>query len=102
MTPTTRKGFLSADYTCDTIDISNYTNYCNPQVDELLARARTLSDLQERNEIYREIQRILHDDASTIFINYTEQVFAHGNHVLNWQPHMLEYYLMTTELDIAN
>ena len=96
------EGFLSADYTCETIDISNYTNYCNPQVDELLARARTLSDLQERNEIYREIQRILHEDASTIFINYTEQVFAHGNHVVNWQPHMLEYYMMTTELDIAN
>lgn len=96
------EGFLSADYTCDTIDISNYTNYCNPQVDDLLARARTLSDLQERNEIYREIQQILHDDASTIFISYTEQIFAHGNHVQNWQPHMLEYYMMTTELDIAN
>ncbi len=96
------EGFLSADYTCDTIDVSNYTNYCNPQVDELLARARTLSDLQERNEIYREIQQILHDDASTIFISYTEQVFAHGTHVQNWQPHMLEYYSLTTELDIAN
>ena len=96
------EGFLSADYTCDTVDVSNYTNYCNPKVDELLARARTLSDLEERNEIYREIQQILHDDASTIFISYTEQIFAHGNHVLNWQPHMLEYYTVTTELDIAN
>ncbi len=95
------EGFLAADYTCDTIDISNYTNYCNPEVDELLARARKLSDLQERHEIYRQIQQILHDDASTVFINYTEQIFAHGNHVLNWQPHMLEYYMMTTELDIA-
>ena len=95
------EGFLAADYTCDTIDISNYTNYCNPAVDELLARARTLSDLQERNEIYREIQQILHEDASTIFINYTEQIFAHGNHVKNWQPHMLEYYTVTTELDIS-
>ena len=96
------EGFLSADFTCDTIDISNYANYCNPQVDELIARARALSDLQERYEIYRQIQQIVHDDAAAVFINYTEQIFAHGNHVLNWQPHMLEYYLMTTELDIAN
>ena len=95
------EGFLSADYTCDTIDISNYTNYCNPKVDELLVHARTLSDLEERNEIYREIQQILHEDASTIFINYTEQIFAHGNHVQNWQPHMLEYYSVTTELDVS-
>ncbi len=96
------EGYLAADYTCDAIDIGNYANYCNPKVDELLARARTLSDLQERNEIYREIQQILHDDASTIFINYTEQIFAHGNHVQNWQPHLLEYYTLTTQLDIAN
>ena len=96
------EGFLAADYTCGTIDISNYANYCNPKVDELLARARTLSDLQERNEIYREIQQILHDDASTIFINYTEQIFVHGSHVRNWQPHMLEYYTMTTKLDVSS
>ena len=28
------EGFLSADYTCGTIDVSNYTNYCNAEVDE--------------------------------------------------------------------
>ena len=95
------EGFLSADYSCATLDVSNYANYCNPQVDELIEQARPIADLQARYEIYRRIQQILHDDASTAFINYTEQIFVHGNHVLNWQPHLLERYIMTTQLDIS-
>ena len=95
------EGFLSADYTCATLDVSNYANYCNPQVDALIERARPIADLQARYEIIREIQQILHDDAANPFINYTEQVFAYGDQVMNWQPHMLEYYMMTTELDVS-
>lgn len=96
------EGFLSADYTCASLDVSNYANYCNPKVDELIEQARPIADLQARYEIIRQIQQILHDDAANPFINYTEQIFAYGNHVMNWQPHMLEYYMMTTQLDIAN
>ena len=95
------EGFLTADFSCGSLDVSNYSNYCNPQVDELIEQARPIADLQARYEIYRRIQQILHDDAATAFINYTEQIFAHGNHVLNWQPHLLEYYIMTTQLDIS-
>ena len=95
------EGFLTADYSCGSLDVSNYANYCNPQVDELIEQARPIADLQARYEIYRQIQQILHDDASTAFINYTEQIFVHGNHVLNWQPHLLERYIMTTQLDIS-
>ena len=95
------EGFLTADFSCGSLDVSNYANYCNPQVDELIEQARPIADLQARYEIYRRIQQILHDDAATAFINYTEQIFAHGNHVLNWQPHLLEYYIMTTQLDIS-
>ena len=96
------EGYLTADFHCASLDISSYANYCNPRVDELIEQARPMADLQARYEIIREIQQILHDDAASLFVNYTEQIFAHGNHVMNWQPHMLEYYMMTTQLDIAN
>ena len=95
------EGFLSADFSCATVGESNYANYCNPEVDALLEQARTLGDLEERHDVYRQIQQILHDDAATPFINYTEQIFAYGDHVLGWKPHLLEYYLLTTELDVA-
>lgn len=96
------EGFFTADYTCSTVDVSNYANYCNPEVDALLEQARPLSDLQARYEIYRQIQQILHEEAVNPFINYTEQIFAYANHVENWQPHLLEYYLLTTQLDVSN
>ena len=95
------EGFFTADYSCESMDVSNYSNYCNAEVDALIEKARPLSDSQARYEIYREIQDILHEEAATVFINYTDQVFAYGNHVLNWQPHLLEYYMMTPELDIS-
>ena len=95
------EGYLSADFSCETVGQSNYANYCNPEVDGLLEQARSLGDLEERNEVYRQIQQILHDDAASTFINYTEQIFAYGDHVLNWKPHLLEYYMLTTELDVS-
>ena len=95
------EGFFTADYSCESMDVSNYSNYCNAEVDALLEQARPLSDSQARYEIYREIQDILHEEAATVFLNYTDQVFAYGNHVRNWQPHLLEYYILTPQLDIA-
>ena len=96
------EGFFTADYSCSSMDVSNYANYCNPMVDELLEQARPLSDTEARYDIFRQIQQILHDDAAHPFINYTEQIYAYGNHVKNWQSHMLEYYMLTTELDVSN
>ena len=95
------EGFFTADFSCESVDVSNYANYCNPEVDALLEQARPLSDSQARYDIYREIQEILHEEAATVFLNYTDQLFAYGNHVLNWQPHLLEYYMLTPELDIT-
>ena len=95
------EGFFTADYSCESMDVSNYSNYCNAEVDALLEQARPLSDSQARYEIYREIQDILHEEAATVFLNYTDQLFAYGNHVRNWQPHLLEYYMLTPQLDIA-
>ena len=95
------EGFFTADYSCSSMDVSNYSNYCNPEVDALIEQARPISDLDERYDIYRQIQQILHEDAANPFINYTEQLFAYANHVDNWQPHLLEYYLLTTQLDVS-
>ncbi len=96
------EGFFAADYTCEAVGVSNYSNYCNPEIDELLAQARPMSDPEERYEIYRQIQTILHEEAVTPFINYTEQVYAFNERVRNWQSHLLEYYFMTPELDVVN
>lgn len=45
---------------------NNIASYINPEVDELLAQARTIPgcDQEARAEIYREIQQILHEDVA--------------------------------------
>jgi oligopeptide transport system substrate-binding protein len=55
----------------------NYTGYANPQLDELLIRARNESDGQRRVDLYRRAEQLILDDAVVIpFFHYTyERVF---------------------------
>lgn len=42
--------------------------YSNPQVDELLNRAREVTDQAERAKLYKQMQQIVHDDAPWVFV----------------------------------
>ena len=42
--------------------------YSNPEVDELLAKARTSTDQAERAELYAKVQEIVHEDAPWLFV----------------------------------
>ena len=93
------EGFLTADYSCG--GGYNLNLYCNEQVDALLEQAKGIADSEERFDIYRQIQQIIvEDEVASIFLNYTEQSFAYRNGVLNYQPHILENYTLTAELDV--
>lgn len=48
----------------------NRAHYSSPQVDDLLYKARSITDLTERTELYTQISQILIDDAATIFLYY--------------------------------
>ncbi len=45
-------------------------NYSNPYVDNLLERAKITMDLEERNKIYLEVQKVIHDEALLIYLCY--------------------------------
>lgn len=49
-------------------DSGNMAEYKNPKVDELLKKARTTYDEKEREDIYKEIQVILNEDAASVFM----------------------------------
>ena len=42
------EGYLSADFSCETVGQSNYANYCNPEVDGLLEQARLAGRIWKR------------------------------------------------------
>jgi len=67
---------------------SNYTGYSNPRVDELIALGRmTPPDSQESLDIYAEAQKIIVDDASYAYVNYTEEIAFRHPWVSGWSIH---------------
>lgn len=51
--------------------------YANPEVDDLLDRARVSTDQAERAELYKKMQAIVHDDAPWLFVaNWKQNAVA--------------------------
>jgi peptide/nickel transport system substrate-binding protein len=46
----------------------NSSYYSNPEVDELLDRARISTDREERGELYRQVQAVVNEDAAWLFV----------------------------------
>jgi len=44
--------------------------YSNPQVDDLLDRARAASDQAQRKEMYQQLQKLVADDAPTVYYQF--------------------------------
>ena len=54
----------------------NTVNYDNPKVNELLKRGRGTTDLEERGEIYKELQQVWMDDPPGAILFYPRDVHA--------------------------
>ncbi len=65
----------------------NRAMYRNARFDELLSQARAITDQAKRAEMYREAQRILHDDPPWIFIDHEVQTAAHAKRVQGFRLH---------------
>ncbi|HWN02871.1 MAG TPA: ABC transporter substrate-binding protein [Candidatus Dormibacteraeota bacterium] len=65
----------------------NRALYKNPRFDEVLAQARLVTDQAKRAELYREAQRLLHDDPPWIFIDHEVQTAAFAKRVQGFKLH---------------
>jgi peptide/nickel transport system substrate-binding protein len=65
----------------------NRAMYRNTRFDEVLAQARLTTDQGKRAELYREAQRLLHDDPPWIFIDHEVQTAAHSKRVQGFKLH---------------
>jgi ABC-type transport system substrate-binding protein len=64
--------FIEPVLTCASIGGFNPAWYCNDAVDRLAQEARAETDLDRRLEIYREIQRLVMDDAPWVTLDHPE------------------------------
>lgn len=62
---------------------SNYSNYSNPEVDELLQKAVETGDTEKRAEYYKEAQKILAEELPYVNILAYTSYDAHGSNVEN-------------------
>ena len=56
--------------------ILNYSGYCNPEFDKLVAQANKIQDEKERYKIYEKAIRIIHDDLPEIPLVFVPRYFA--------------------------
>jgi peptide/nickel transport system substrate-binding protein len=59
--------------------------YSNPEVDDLLEKARTSTDQNERAELYKKMQTIVYDDAPWAFIANWKQNAVTSSTVKNFK-----------------
>jgi peptide/nickel transport system substrate-binding protein len=79
---------------------ANRSFYSNPQVDALIDRARSITDQNQRRQIYSELQEILAKDVPYINLWYFDNVLVHSTRVqgLTLNPSGNYDFLKTAEL----
>ncbi len=63
--------FLAVLLGCDGIDGANRARWCHPPFEELIQKAKTLSDQDERAELYRQAQMIFKEQAPWVTIAHS-------------------------------
>ena len=66
---------------------SNDTGYRNPAIDALIDQARATLDPRKRAAMYREVERVLYDDAPWIFDYHRMTVEVTQPYVRGYEPH---------------
>jgi peptide/nickel transport system substrate-binding protein len=71
----------------DSIGSNNYSYYSNDQLHEILIKAQTESDQAKRNELYKQAQEIIHDDAPWVPLVHSTPLLAATKDLSGYLPH---------------
>ncbi|QTH40512.1 hypothetical protein J4772_23365 [Cohnella sp. LGH] len=66
---------------------NNYGEYSNPQVDELLEKGRTTSNLDERKQYYQEAAQMMVNDVAFDIVLYQGYIVMHSNKLSGFTLH---------------
>jgi peptide/nickel transport system substrate-binding protein len=71
----------------DSIGGNNYSRYSNDALHDILIKAQTESEPAKRNELYKQAQVIIHDDAPWVPLVHSTPLMAAGKNVKGYVPH---------------
>jgi peptide/nickel transport system substrate-binding protein len=64
----------------------NYSGYCKQEVDDLLTKARTASDIGERKKSYDQVAAIVLKDRPIIYLFHRHWLYAYNNKLTGFKP----------------
>jgi peptide/nickel transport system substrate-binding protein len=79
---------------------NNYSNYKNPKVDELLDKARTVSDQAQRKDLYTQIINLANGDIPRVYLDWPLDLKAMGQNVKGF-VHSPDGMIRTKEMWLA-
>lgn len=71
----------------DSIGANNYSYYKNDQLHDILIKAQTETDEEKRNELYKQAQVIIHDDAPWVPLVHSRPLLAAAKDLTGYVPH---------------
>jgi peptide/nickel transport system substrate-binding protein len=70
----------------------NYMNFSDPEYDQIIAQAATVSDPNQRKQLYRRAQEILADQCPAVYLQSPMQVVGLNKAVQGWQVYPIDIY----------
>ena len=93
-------GYLLSDWTCD--GGYNIAHYCDPETDQMIEEATAIEDLDERAAAYQRDRRQAAERSRQRLPPPRERASgAPSPTSTNFQPHPLEYYVLTADLALG-
>ena len=71
----------------DSIGSNNYSFYSNDDLHEVLIKAQTEIDQNTRNDLYKQAQEIIHEDAPWVPLVHSTPLLAGTSDIVNYLPH---------------
>lgn len=71
----------------DNIGSNNYSYYSNDETHKLLIEAQTEVDEEKRNELYKQAQEIIFEDAPWVPLAHSTPLLAGDAEIINFKPH---------------
>ncbi|MDB5623394.1 MAG: peptide transporter substrate-bindinhypothetical proteinotein [Devosia sp.] len=77
--------FFATLFSCSAIGVSNYSSWCNQEFEDLIQKAKTTSDQEERAELYRQAQEIFKAEEPAMTLAHSRVFMPMKKTVLNYK-----------------
>lgn len=71
----------------DSIGSNNYSYYSNDELHDILINAQKETEQDKRNELYKQAQEIIHEDAPWVPLVHSTPLLAGTSDIVNYFPH---------------